>query len=274
MRASRWNPTFVWALVTGLVGCGGSRPPPARADAVVSSQPAPAASIQGSGPVPSERKPPSPEPAETPDVALDGAPLGRHMQAHFEEALLIRQAVIAGKPENAREPALALARLREADQFPESWRGFVDRMREVAGRIEESTLVSRAATATADLGVTCGLCHQQRGGPEPSKEPAPDEGTSVESRMQRHVWATERLWEGLYVPSDDAWEGGAKALSTAPFPSELLKEGDVYARTAARDFARLAVKAPAKRTPRDRAELYAELLSTCGSCHRVMKTSH
>src|SRR6185295_1100568 len=125
------------------------------------------------------------------------------------------------------------------------WRGFVERMQEVAGRIKDSTLISRAAAATADLGVSCGLCHQQRGGPRASKETDPGEGTSVESRMRRHVWATERLWEGLYVPSDDAWNAGAQALSTAPFPSELLKDGGVYARTAAADFARLVVKAPA-----------------------------
>jgi hypothetical protein len=196
------------------------------------------------------------------------------MQAHFEDALLIRQAVIAGTPENAREPALALTHLGEADQFPESWRGFVDRIQEVAGRIEESTLVSRAATATADLGLSCGLCHQQRGGPEASKEPPPDAGASIESRMRRHAWATERLWEGLYVPSDDAWDGGAKALSATPFPTEILTNGDVYVRTAARDFARLVVKAPAKKAPRDRADLYAELLTTCGGCHRALNTSH
>jgi hypothetical protein len=192
------------------------------------------------------------------------------MQAHFKDALLIRQAVIAGTPENAAEPARALTHIQEADRLPESWRGFVDRMQEVAGRIQESTLVSRAAAATADLGVSCGLCHQQRGGPHASKEPAPAEGTTIESRMRRHAWATERLWEGLYVPSDDAWDAGAKALGAAPFPSEVLKQGGVYGRTAARDFARLVVKAPAKRTPRDRAELYAGLLLTCGSCHRAM----
>jgi hypothetical protein len=92
--------------------------------------------------------------------------------------------------------------------------------------------------------------------------------------MQRHAWATERLWEGLYVPSDEAWDAGAKALSAAPFPSDVLKQGGTYARTAAADFARLVVKAPAKRTPLDRAGLYAELLLTCGSCHRAMRAAH
>lgn len=271
MRASRPNRAFVWIVMTGLMGCGGSTPPPAPPEAAVSPELAPVASTPSSEPTPIEQKPEAPE---KPDVPPAGAPLDRIMQAHFTDALLIRQAVIAGTPENAVAPAYALTRAQDLDHLPEAWRGFVERMQEVAGRIKDSTLVSRAAAATADLGVSCGLCHQQRGGPQASKEPAPAEGTTVESRMQRHVWATERLWEGLYVPSDDAWNDGARALSAAPFPSEVLKDGGVYARSAAGEFAQLVVKASAKRTPLDRAKLYAELLLTCGSCHRATKAAH
>jgi hypothetical protein len=271
MRVSRPKLAFVWAVMTGLVGCGGSTPPPAPPEATVSPEPAPATSTAASESAPTEQKPAAPE---KPDVPPAGAPLERIMQAHFKDALLIRQAVIAGKPEDAVDPAFALTRTGDLDHLPEGWRGFVERMQEVAGRIKDSTLVSRAAAATADLGVSCGMCHQQRGGPQASKEPAPAEGTTVESRMQRHVWATERLWEGLYVPSDDAWNAGARALSSAPFPSQVLKDGGVYARSAAGDFARLVAKAPAKRIPRDRAELYAELLLTCGSCHQAIKATH
>lgn len=264
MRVSAPKSCFVWAVMTGLVGCGGATPPSAPPEPAVSPEPASAASAQVSEPAVIERNPAA---AETSDAPPAEAPIDRIMQAHFKDALLIRQAVIAGKLDDAVEPALALTRARDLDHLPEGWRGFVERMQEVAGRIKDSTLVSRTAAATADLGVSCGSCHQQRGGPQASKEPAPAEGTTVESRMRRHAWATERLWEGLYVPSDDAWNAGAKALSAAPFPAEILKDGGVYARSAASDFARLVVKAPAKRTPQDRAGLYAELLLTCGSCH-------
>lgn len=196
------------------------------------------------------------------------------MQGHFEEALQIRQAVIAGTPEKAAEPASALAHARDLDQLPEGWRGFVERMQEVALRLEDSSLVSRAATATADLGVACGMCHQQRGGPRASSEPAPAEGASLASRMQRHAWAAERLWEGIYVPSDDAWSAGAEALSASPFPNEVLTDGDVYVRTAALEFSRLVGKASERRTLLDRAGLYADLLWTCGSCHRALRVAH
>ena len=89
--------------------------------------------------------------------------------------------------------------------------------------------------------------------------------------MKRHAWASERLWEALAVPSDDAWNAGAKALSSDPFPQEVLKDGGVEARSAASDFAKLVAKAPAKKTTKDRAALYAELLVTCGTCHHATR---
>ena len=262
MWTSRRAPALVSALMVGLVGCGGSMPPPTRSDAASAAPEAPTRA--------SEAAPIQP----TPDRSARGSSLDRIMRAHFEEALMIRQAVIAGTPERAAEPASALAHARDMDQLPEGWRGFVERMQEVASRLEDSVLISRAASATADLGVACGMCHQQRGGPLASTERAPAEGTTLDSRMQRHVWATERLWEGLYVPSDDAWNLGAAALSAAPFPSEVLNEGGVYARTAAADLARLVGKASERRTLLDRASLYAELLLTCGSCHRATRVTH
>jgi len=193
------------------------------------------------------------------------------MQAHFNDALLIRQAVIAGAPEDAVDPAYALTHIQDLDRLPDGWRVFVERMQGVAGRIQDSTTSSLAAAATADLGVSCGMCHQRHGGPQASDEPAPPPSSSIERRMARHVWATERLWEGLIVPSNDAWAAGAQALGAEPFPSEVLNDGGVYARSAAGDFAQLAANAPAKKTPEQRAALYAELLVTCGTCHRAMK---
>jgi cytochrome c553 len=193
------------------------------------------------------------------------------MQAHFKDALLIRQAVIAGSPEDAVDPAHALTHIQDLDHLPDGWRVFVERMQVAASRIQDSTTSSLAAAATADLGVSCGMCHQRHGGPKASNQPSPAQGTSIKSRMARHVWATERLWEGLIVPSNDAWTAGAQALSAEPFPSEVLQEGGVSVRSAAGDFAQLAVNAPGKKTSEQRAALYAELLVTCGSCHRAMK---
>lgn len=193
------------------------------------------------------------------------------MKAHFRDALLIRQAVIDGTPERASAPATVLVELQALDELPAGWRGFVERMQDAARRITDSTSSAQAAAAAADLGVSCGMCHETHGGPKASAEPAPEAGTTLENRMKAHVWASERLWEGLYVPSDQAWKAGAARLSTAPFPEELLKAGGVHARSAASEFVKLAARAPSKKTVDARAKLYAEMLVTCGACHAAVR---
>jgi len=63
----------------------------------------------------------------------------------------------------------------------------------------------------------CGACHKAAGGPRANVEAAPASGGSVEARLRRHVWATERLWEGIVVPSDASWKLGADGLLGEPF---------------------------------------------------------
>ena len=154
--------------------------------------------------------------------------------------------------------------------WPQGWEAFVARMQQTAKRITDSTTAADAAAAVADLGVSCGMCHQQHGGPKASAEPMPASGTTFKERMKYHVWATERLWEGLYIPSADAWNAGAKALSTDPFPKQAVHDAGVDARAAASDFVKLSAKAPTKKTIEERAGLYAEMLVTCGACHHAM----
>jgi cytochrome c556 len=265
LRTSKSSWAVRCAVVVGFIACGGSSRPVASAPAAPASvappQPEPGA---GTAKPTTEEKP-------QPDVPPSGSSIDRIMQAHFRDALLIRQAVIAGSPEDAVDPAHVLTHIQDLDQLPDGWRVFVERMQAVAGRIQDSTTSSLAAAATADLGLSCGTCHQRHGGPKASVEAAPASGPDIKSRMARHVWATERLWEGLIVPSKDAWTAGAQALEVAPFPGEVLNQGGVYARSAADDFTKLAASAPSKKTPEQRAALYAELLVTCGTCHRAMK---
>ena len=50
----------------------------------------------------------------------------------------------------------------------------------------------------------------------------------------------------------------------------LNSQGGVHGRSAASDFGKLVVKAPTAKTLEERAALYAELLVTCGGCHRAI----
>jgi cytochrome c556 len=271
MRVTRLS--WMWVCLSGLAGCGGATQTAAPAPAPVASASAEPAKPEPAPAAASAQPPPAgvaPGAEPKPDSPPPGASPTRLMHAHLTDALLIRKAVIAGTPEHAAAPAEALAKAENPADLPANWRASVERMQQIAGRINNSTSAAQAAGATADLGVACGGCHQTLGGPKASSEPPPPEGTTLTDRMQRHVWATERLWEGLTVPSADAWNAGVKALSASPFPPEVLKQGGVHGRSAAKDFTKLVVKAPSKKTVEERAALYAELLVTCGSCHRAI----
>jgi cytochrome c553 len=256
--------------VSGL-GCGGGEPParspeagPAKATA---TEPEPSTARGGAEP---SRGSLEREAAAKPDLPPSGASVERIMRAHFKDALLIRQAVIAGHPEEAAKSATVLTLIQNLDDLPQGWRPFVERMQADAARARDATSAAQTAAATADLGLSCGACHQRFGGPRPSTDPPPTPGSSVESRMKSHAWATERLWEGLTVPSDDAWQRGAVTLDSSAFPEEVLKKGGVHARNAASELAKLVVRTRAKKTPGERAAHYAELLVTCGACHRAV----
>jgi cytochrome c556 len=212
-------------------------------------------------------------PAESDPGALDIPPYkaspNRIMQAHFKDALLIRNAIVSGKPEDAANPATVILAAQNLDNLPNGWQPFVVDMQAVAQRIVNGTTAPAVAAAAADLGLSCGACHSKFGGPPPSNNPAPADDGSFAVRMQRHGWATERLWEALATPSESSWEVGAATLMSSPFSKEKLASASIDVRTAASDFAKLTAAAPSKKTPAARAALYAELLLTCGACHQA-----
>lgn len=44
---------------------------------------------------------------------------------------------------------------------------------------------------------------------------------SLEDRMAQHAWATERLWEALYVSSLDVWTSVLTSWATSRFPMKF-----------------------------------------------------
>jgi hypothetical protein len=88
--------------------------------------------------------------------------------------------------------------------------------------------------------------------------------------MIRHLWAADRMWEGLVGPSDEAWTAGAQALDRD------WAEGRSLIRAAADSEATVGLigriralghEALDTRVPKARAAVYAELLRTCNGCH-------
>lgn len=196
------------------------------------------------------------------------------MRDHFKQTISVREAVIWGKPAQAVTPAQGLAGLDGVSSLPKHWQVSVTQLQEAARRIRQSSDLTEVSAATADIGRACGLCHTATKGPHINVEAAPAVEGSVASRMRRHQWATERLWEGLYVPSNAAWTAGAAALDLDPFAGDTLAKGGVHARSAASRFVAQAKALGQAKTNDARGAAYAELLSTCAPCHEAMGVKH
>jgi len=86
--------------------------------------------------------------------------------------------------------------------------------------------------------------------------------------MYRHMWAADRLWEGLTGPSDDAWRSGAEVLARAPASPPVtetpLPAGVVALLAEVRELGQAALEAE---TLAQRANLYAPFLASCAGCH-------
>ncbi len=257
-----------------LAACGGPPAEPAAAPAAPATpEPPGTAKPAESASPPAELTPPSesaPEPMGKIEEPPPGSPREKLMRAHFKETELIRAAIITGKLNNAVAPAKALTNTEGMGKIPPKGEPAVELIKAASGRIGNSPDAPAVAAATADIGVACGNCHRSTNGPKLQVGKPPAAGTTVASRMARHVWATDRLWEGLYVPSDAAWAAGADALGGDAFPEEVRKKGGVHGRAAADRLATLVATAGSKKTPADRAAVYASMLETCAACHGVM----
>jgi hypothetical protein len=195
------------------------------------------------------------------------------MRSHFKEASLIRTAVIDGKVADAVAPAEALGNNEGLGKMDPSWQSSIDVLEYAAKRIQHSSDVPGVAAAIADIAIACGACHKVAGGPKAKVDAPPPVDASLASRMHRHVWAAERLWDGLTVPSDASWNAGAAALAGDPFPKEVLDKGGVHARSAAAKLKTLVASAASKKKPDERGQLYATLLETCAACHVVTRNA-
>lgn len=266
-------------LVVALVaaGCGaateGTAPPatdPAPPDT------GPVATAEAEPPPTDTAEAPPPEPEKSADLSSarkdegEGTLRQKLMKAHFNQTADIRDAVISGDLRKAVQPAASLTDMKGVDTLPKRWQVAVQQLQVASKRIRESSDIQEVAAATADIGRACATCHTSVSGPKIEVGTAPGGEGSMGERMKRHMWATERMWEGIYGPSDKAWKEGAKALELDPFPKDQLSKGGVHALSSAQRFGKYTKNAASLKTGEKRAALYASLLSTCAPCHDAM----
>jgi cytochrome c553 len=208
--------------------------------------------------------------------------LAEHMSGHFEEATVIRQAVVDGDLDLAQRTAREFARHREPEGLRDGAQTYLPPMRQAADDVARSRDLVTAGAAVGRLAAACGACHQavdaRPGFPidaaelEASDAPLPP--SNAAGHMRRHQWAADRLWEGLIAPSDRIWAWGASALQDAALRSDELTEepsDHVNVTRLAIRVHEIGLEASKTSDLGQRAELYGELVGTCATCHREIR---
>lgn len=188
-----------------------------------------------------------------------GKALTLDMHERFAYAAMMRTALIHGYLDRTQRHARQLQALLETTESPH--------IAALAGKVADAESVAEAALAIAQVGEACGACHESnRVRPQfLGTNPAP-KGDSLIARMGRHIWAADRMWEGLIAHSPDAWQRGAKALGRENIFHADSAEIDADRIKAVQEIARRAA------TPqpwKKRAVIYGEFLAACSGCHQA-----
>lgn len=191
------------------------------------------------------------------------------MLEHFAIVTWARDCVISANLEALRDPVRALAKYEYRTVAPGGWMPFVADLQEAAQLTSNAENLDLAATGVATMARVCGDCHRQKAPGAKFDPPQPEakrtKRDSFDQRMQRHIWAADRMWAGLTEPSDEAWSAGAAALAALPETAPPSVDPEVAA--ALREVRELGTRALDASSPRDRADVYGLLISTCANCH-------
>ncbi|CAN5373363.1 hypothetical protein BH11MYX1_BH11MYX1_44520 [soil metagenome] len=189
-----------------------------------------------------------------------------HMHENFGLARAIERLLLRGKLDEARELARGLA-IAPDEPGMAMWATQTARVRQRAAELVTAKTVDAAFVAESLLAIECAGCHLASGAsPEFGAPSAPPiDQPTVAARMARHLWAADRLWEGMVGTADDSWSAGLAILAKPPLAASEL--GEARGRFA-RQLQRLAVTAQkVKAGDQARATTYAQLLTTCTACH-------
>jgi cytochrome c553 len=195
-----------------------------------------------------------------------------NMQHHFAEVERIHDAIVRGDLPAVRPPATELSRMAVPPGTLPIAVPYVLAISEEAKAVLAANDLARAARAAASMLRQCGECHQAaKVSPLRPAPPAALAG-GLTGHMLEHQRAVDELLQGLVVPSASQWARGAERLRTAPLrPAELPQDPGLAGsvRRADERVHQIAGRAAVAETPAARANVYADLLTTCADCHSL-----
>ena len=186
------------------------------------------------------------------------------MERHYIAAIAAHDALIRGDTAAMRRHLAELSAQALPANAPDSWKPLHAQMRKAATSGQQDD----PSAAMAWVVNACGQCHQAFDqGPRYRKPLAPKGETQLQTDMLRHQWATERLWEGVTKPWDDAWIRGAAAMAKVNVFSQYKGVVSDALRSQEATLRRLGVEAGHTQGLAGRARLYGSMLATCAGCH-------
>ncbi|MDD9970890.1 MAG: hypothetical protein OXR73_31925 [Myxococcales bacterium] len=200
------------------------------------------------------------------------ADLAVHQQMgdHFMDSDELREALVRGDLLAAQASARDLSRRAKTAELPATWKPWLGQLAALAEEVAGAPDVATAAHTMGNLGLSCAACHEKMGAAIVFSEVPPAAGDDLESHMQRHQWAAERMWEGLLAGDDQRFATAADALTDAPLrrsPSTRQPNPPTKVDTLARDVHRLAREGKSASDSKARARIYGKFLSACADCH-------
>jgi cytochrome c553 len=207
------------------------------------------------------------KPAEPPKPAVD---LVKDMHDHLGHVTTMQEAVIRGDLDAVAEPANWIANHEEAP-LPAGTEGFAPDIKRTAAMAAGAKDIKSAATATSQLVAACGACHVAVKTPVKWPEVVkPAAGAGVAAHMLEHQWAIDLMYQGLAMPSEEAWKKGIEALKASPMaPAELPKDEKLTKEIVAyeKTVHELAAKAQVATDIGSKVAVYGEAIASCASCH-------
>jgi cytochrome c556 len=196
------------------------------------------------------------------------------MHRNLSKTVDIQTSVVQGDLEKAQKAAVWLLNHENQIPFPATAREHEAEMLGYAAVISRATDLSSVAVQTGKLAASCGSCHQAvEAGPQFVVGGRSPNGDSQEAQMVRHLWAADRMWEGLLGPSEEAWQAGARALAeTEPALAQAYRAstrsgGSRMFLSEVNNVAKDALEATGQE---GRAEVYGKMLNTCNRCHSAV----
>jgi len=234
--------------------------------------PQPAAPAAAPAPATPTAPAPAAEAAEY--VGTFAADPHQHMKAHFVRAMRMQDAVLAANLSAAQAQGRWLASHQEGD-VPKNWPPYLKAFHSGANAVANAATIDDAAAAISQVAAACGACHAANHvKPKIGTTPIIGPARNVKAHMTAQIEALGRLWDGLMIPSDQAWQEGATLLASVAVPEKALeKEGLDKADSAkllGETLRRLSASA-AKSSKADRPLTYAQLVSTCVACHVAVR---